>query len=144
MQRLPSQRESCGIYLNPRRGVVPHVRGTVRDFRELKVWHKAHQVALEIYRNTRGFPPDERFGLTVQLRRAAVSMVSNIAEGCGRDSERDFARFFSIAAGSASEAEYQILLAKDLGYLSDDLQHQLDDQVNEVKRMLNAFLRTLS
>lgn len=116
----------------------------MRDFRELKVWHKAHQVALEIYRNTRGFPPDERFGLTVQLRRAAVSMVSNIAEGCGRDSERDFARFLSIAAGSASEAEYQLLLAKDLGYLSDDLQRQLDDQVNEVKRMLNAFLRTLS
>jgi four helix bundle protein len=71
-------------------------------------------------------------------------MASNIAEGCGRDSERDVARFLSIAAGSASEAEYQLLLAKDLGYLSADLQRHLDDQVNEVKRMLNAFLRTLS
>lgn len=116
----------------------------MRDFRELKVWHKAHQAALEIYRHTRGFPDDERFALTVQLRRAAVSMTSNIAEGCGRHSERDFARFLSIAAGSASEAEYQLLLAKDLGYLPADIHRELDAQVNEVKRMLNALLRTMS
>jgi four helix bundle protein len=116
----------------------------MRDFRELKVWQKAHRCTLEIYRHTQGFPAEERFGLTAQLRKAAVSVPSNIAEGCGRDSERDFARFLSIAAGSASEAEHQLLLAQDLVYLPDEIHHQLDAQINEVKRMLNAFIRTLS
>ena len=89
-------------------------------------------------------PRPERFGLTIQLRRAAVSVASNIAEGCGRDGERDFARFLSIAAGSASEVEYQLLLALDLGYLPDELHRQLDAQINEVKRMLNSFIQKLS
>lgn len=115
----------------------------MRDFRELKVWQKAHQFALTIYRRTQGFPAEERFGLTNQLRRSAVSVPSNIAEGCGRDSEKDFARFLSIAAGSASEAEYQLLLARDLSYLPADVHSQLDANVNEVKRMLNSFIRTL-
>ena len=83
----------------------------MRDFRELKVWQKAHRFVLDLYRHTQGFPAEERFGLTVQLRRAAVSVASNIAEGCGREGERDFARFLSIAGGSASEVEYQLLLA---------------------------------
>jgi four helix bundle protein len=116
----------------------------MRDFRELKVWQKAHRCALEIYRHTQGFPVEERFGLTIQLRRPAVSVASNIAEGCGRDGERDFARFLGIAAGSASEVEYQLLLARDLGYLPDELHHQLDAAINEVKRMLNSFIRKLS
>ena len=116
----------------------------MRDFRQLKVWQKAHRCTLEIYRRTQGFPAEERFGLTAQLRKAAVSVPSNIAEGCGRDSERDFARFLSIAAGSASEAEYQLLLARDLGYLQQKAHLQLDEQINEVKRMLNSFIQTLS
>jgi four helix bundle protein len=116
----------------------------MRDFRKLKVWQNAHRCALEIYRHTQGFPVDERFGLTVQLRRAAVSVASNIAEGCGRDGERDFARFLSIAAGSASEVEYQLLLARDLGYLPDELHRQLDAQNNQIKRMLNSLIRKLS
>ena len=115
----------------------------MRDFRQLKVWQKAHRCTLEIYRHTQSFPAEERFGLTAQLRKAAVSVPSNIAEGCGRDSERDFARFLSIAAGSASEAEYQLLLARDLGYLADKIYRQLDAQINEVKRMLNSLIRTL-
>jgi four helix bundle protein len=115
----------------------------MRDFHELKVWQKAHRCALEIYRKTQSFPAEERFGLTIQLRRAAVSVASNIAEGCGRDGERDFARFLSIAAGSASEVEYQLLLARDLGYLTDEIHGQLDARINEVKRMLNSFIRTL-
>lgn len=115
----------------------------MRDFRQLKVWTKAHRCALEIYRHTQGFHADERFGLTAQLRRAAVSVPSNIAEGCGRDSERDFARFLSIAAGSASEAEYQLLLARDLGYLPDESHRQLDANINEVKRMLNSLIQKL-
>ena len=116
----------------------------MRDFRELKVWQKAHSFALNIYRQTQEFPTEERFGLTIQLRRAAASVASNIAEGCGRDGERELARFLSIAAGSATESEYQLLLARDLGYIPDELHRQLDMQVNEVKRMLNAFIQTLS
>jgi len=116
----------------------------MRDFRELKVWQKAHRFAMNIYRQTREFPAEERFGLTSQLRRAAASVASNIAEGCGRDGERELARFLSIAAGSASEIEYQLLLARDLGHIPDEPHRQLDMQVNEVKRMLNAFIRTLS
>lgn len=116
----------------------------MRDFKELKVWHKAHQFTLDVYRHTKGFPPDERFGLTAQLRKAASSVPSNIAEGCGRSGDRELARFLGIAAGSASEAEYQLLLAKDLAYLVPQVHHGLDEQVNEVKRMLNAFIKTLA
>ena len=116
----------------------------MRDFRELKVWQKAHACVLEIYRCTRNFPTEERFGLTSQLRRAATSVPSNIAEGCGREGDRELARFLSIAAGSASEVEYQLLLSHALGYLDDDAYGRLDSQINEVKRMLNAFIRKLS
>jgi four helix bundle protein len=123
---------------------LPLLEVQVRNFREIKVWQKAHRFVLEIYRRTQEFPVEERFGLTIQLRRAATSIASNIAEGCGRNSEKDFARFLSIAAGSASEVEYQLLLARDLGYLPDNACKHLDAQVNEVKRMLNSFIRTLS
>lgn len=115
----------------------------MRNFRDLKVWQKAHQTVLETYRHTKGFPSEERFGLTAQLRKAVVSVPSNIAEGCGRSTEKDFARFLGIAGGSASEVEYQLLLARDLGYLEDKTYRQLDSQINEVKRMLNSFIRTL-
>ncbi len=115
----------------------------MRDFRELLVWEKAHELGLEVYRDTKDFPADERFGLTIQLRRAAVSVASNIAEGCGRGSDKDFARFLSISAGSASEVEYQILLARDLGYLSEDDYSRLNAHVNEVKRILNSFIQSL-
>ncbi len=116
----------------------------MRDFTELKVWQKAHRFVLDVYRQSLSFPSDERFGLTAHLRKSATSVPSNIAEGCGREGERELARFLSIAAGSASESEYQLLLARDLGYLQSDDHRQLDQQVNEVKRMLNSFIRTLS
>ncbi len=116
----------------------------MRDFRKLTVWQKAHDLALEVYRDTKGFPADERFGLTVQLRRAAVSIASNIAEGCGRGSDKDFARFLGIAAGSASEVDYQILLARDLGYLTKENYNRLNSHVNEVKRILNSFIQSLA
>ena len=99
---------------------------------------------IDVYRQSRSFPADERFGLTAHLRKSATSVPSNIAEGCGREGERELARFVSIAAGSASESEYQPLLARDLGYLQPEVHRQLDDQVNEVKRMLNSFIKTLS
>jgi four helix bundle protein len=116
----------------------------MRDFKDLKVWQKAHRFVVDVYKNSRDFPADERFGLMSHLRKSATSVPSNIAEGCGREGERELARFLSIAAGSASESEYQLLLARDLGYLQPDVHRQLDDQANEVKRMLNSFIKTLS
>lgn len=115
----------------------------MRDFRQIHVWQKAHRLVLEVYRHTDSFPADERFGLTAQLRRAAVSIASNIAEGAGRETDRELARFLSMAAGSATESEYQMLLARDLGYWSPEIHQPLDAQVNEIKKMLRAFIRTL-
>jgi len=115
----------------------------LRDFKELTVWQKAHGLVLDIYRHTRDFPAEERYGLTAHIRKTATSIGSNIAEGCGRESEAELARFLSMAAGSASEIEYQLCLSRDLGYLSHNTHEHLDTQVNEVKRMLNSFIRKL-
>jgi four helix bundle protein len=111
----------------------------MRDFKELKVWEKAHRCVVDVYRHTHDFPAKEQFGLTAHL-----SVPSNIAEGCGRGGEKELAQFLRIAGGSASETEYQLLLARDLGYLEDGLHQQLDTQINEVKRMLNSFVQRLS
>lgn len=115
----------------------------MRDFKELKVWQKAHQLVLAVYRDSVTFPPEERFGLTAHLRKTALSIPSNIAEGCGRETERELGRFLSIAAGSASELDYQLLLARDLEYLHPDNHRLLTEQVSEVRRMLLRFLQSL-
>ncbi|HKR30031.1 MAG TPA: four helix bundle protein [Terriglobales bacterium] len=106
------------------------------DFKQLKVWQKAHQVTLEIYRVTSRFPQTELYGLTSQMRRCAVSMGSNIAEGRGRDGDPDFGRFIQIAAGSAAELEYQLLVAKYLGYLPESEFTKLNTNLAEIGRML--------
>src|SRR3970282_777337 len=93
----------------------------MRDFKQLQVWQKAHRFVLEVYRHTKSFPADERYGLVAQVRRASVSIASNIAEGAGREGERELARYLSMAAGSASEAEDQLLLAHDLGDLGGEV-----------------------
>ncbi len=116
----------------------------MRDFTTLKVWQKAHRFVLDVYRHAREFPPEERFGLTAHLLKSATSVSSNIAEGCGREGDAELARFLSIAAGSASEAEYQLLLARDLGYLKQQPHANLDTQINEIKRMLNSFIQRLT
>jgi four helix bundle protein len=116
----------------------------MRDFKQLKVWEKAHRLALDVYRATREFPSEERFGLTIQLRRAAVSVPSNIAEGCGRAGNKELAHFMSMAAGSVSEVEYQLLLARDLGFVSKERHQHLDGQTTEVRRMLNSFMKKLN
>lgn len=113
----------------------------MKDFRSLKVWEKAHPLALEVYRATRTFPDDERFGLTSQLRRAAVSIPANIAEGCGRAGGAELGRFLAIAMGSASEVEYHLFLARDLGYLSSADHDRLSAAVTEVKQMLASLIR---
>lgn len=115
----------------------------MKDFRKLKVWEKAHQLVLNVYRLTSAFPTEERFGLIDQIRRAAVSIPANIAEGCGRGSDADFARFFQIAMGSASELEYELLLARDLGYLHGPDHEMIEKHVQEVKQMITGFLHKL-
>jgi four helix bundle protein len=115
----------------------------MRDFRQLKVWAKAHQLALDVYKATSKFPKGELYGLTSQIRRASISIPSNIAEGCGRNSDPDFARFLQIAMGSASETEYQLLLSKDLEFMSKEHYETLHNEVEEVKRMLASLLKTV-
>ncbi len=115
----------------------------MRDFKELQVWQKSHRLVIEIYRITNVFPSDERFGLVSQIRRSAASVPANIAEGCGRNGDRDFVRFMGIAAGSASETQYHLLLARDLGFLGENEYVEIDRQVKEVKRMLYAFMKKL-
>ncbi len=115
----------------------------MQDFRKLKVWQDSHALVRDLYEASGGFPARERYGLTSQLRRAAVSVPTNIAEGCGRNSRRDFSRFLQIAMGSASEVEYLLLLARDLDYLSLDRHGALEARVTEIKRMLTAFMKRL-
>ena len=112
----------------------------MRDFKKLKVWEKAHKLTVKIYRMTQGFPKVEQYGLTSQMRRSAASVPSNIAEGCGRTGDAELGRFLGIAAGSASELEYQLLLAHDLDYLSDNEWREADEDTVEVKRMLSSFI----
>ena len=115
----------------------------MRDFRELKVWEKAHRLTLDVYRATREFPREELYGLTSQIRRASGSIGANIAEGAGKNSRAEFARFLQIALGSASELEYHLQLAHDLGYLAGDSHELFSAQVVETKRMLTGFIQYL-
>ena len=115
----------------------------MKDFRSLKVWEKAHALTLEIYKATEGFPKKELYALTSQIQRAAVSVPANIAEGCGKDSDAELKRYFTIAMGSASELEYLLLLARDLDYLPADLFQAMTNDLVEIRKMLNAFIQKL-
>jgi four helix bundle protein len=116
----------------------------VKNFRDLSVWQKAHALTLAIYKVTKKFPRDELFGLSSQMRRSSSSIAANIAEGCGRKTDADFARFLQNGFGSASELEYHLILAHDLGLLNKPEFDELSDAVIEVKKMLAAFLRKLN
>lgn len=115
----------------------------MRDFKTLVVWQKAHQLTLSVYAATQHFPKDELYSLTNQMRRASASVPTNIAEGCGREGDIELKRFLQIAMGSASELEYQLILARDLNYLNIERYNNLNDDLLEVKRMLNAFIQKL-
>jgi four helix bundle protein len=113
----------------------------MKDFRDLQVWQKAHLLTLSSYRATTAFPKHELYGLTGQIRRCATSIAANIAEGCGKRGNGEFQRFLNIATGSASELEYHLLLARDLGYLTETEYPALSTGVVEVKRMLASLAR---
>lgn len=114
--------------------------GTVKRYEDLIAWQKGYALVLSIYRETKLFPADERFGLTQQLRRAAVSIPSNIAEGFGRHTRSDYLRFLDMALGSAYEIQTQLKIANDLNYLENTTIHE---EVAELERVLNGLIRSL-
>jgi four helix bundle protein len=113
------------------------------DFKKLKVWRRSHDLTLAVYHCTMSFPDHERFGLTAQLRRAAASVPANIAEGCGRRTDNELARFLRISLGSATELEYHLLLARDIGLLTPEFHDSLSLSVLEVQNMLAALERRI-
>ena len=115
----------------------------VKCYRDLDVWQKSMDFVEQIYRDSKHFPPDERFGLTSQLRRAAISVPSNIAEGAGRTGTREFLRFLSVANGSLAEVETLLILAVRTGILPQARQQELDAQAMEIGRMLTGLKRSL-
>jgi four helix bundle protein len=115
----------------------------MQHFKNLKVWERSHALTLDVYKLSKVFPREELYGLTSQMRRASVSVGANIAEGACRGGDADFARFIQMAAGSASELEYHLLLAHDLEFLRQADYERLSTQTQEVKRMLAALLHKL-
>jgi four helix bundle protein len=111
----------------------------MRNYRDLVVWEKAHKLTLAVYKITLLFPKEERYGLTSQARRASASIAANLAEGCGRRSEGEMARYIQIAMGSGAELSYHFLLARDLGLLCSSDYEALNANVSEVMRMLSAL-----
>jgi four helix bundle protein len=116
----------------------------VKDFRRLDVWQKSHALTISLYKITAHFPMDERFGLTSQIRRCAVSIEANIAEGCGRGSDPDFRKFLHMALGSASELDCELLLCRDLDFLSASEYDSLFIELRSTKAMLSTLIRKIT
>lgn len=116
----------------------------MKDFHDLHVWERSHGLTLAIYGATAKFPREELYGLTSQIRRCAVSIGANIAEGCGKIGNNEFQRFLQIAAGSASELDYELLLAKDLGYLTEPDYKRMADELSQIRKMLSSLLRKVN
>jgi four helix bundle protein len=115
----------------------------MKDFQKLKIWQRSHQMALLVYGTTAQFPKTEIYGLVSQMRRAALSIPTNIAEGCGRGGDVEFRRFMQFAMGSATELEYEFLVAKDLGFIKPEEYGPLAETISEIKRMLTSFFKKL-
>ena len=115
----------------------------IRDFYNMTVWQKSHALTLQIYKITQDFPKDEQYGLTSQMRRAVMSIPTNIAEGSGRGTNGDFVRFMQISMGSAAELKYQLFLARDLQYISIEQYQSLKAMVVEIKMMLASFMKRI-
>ncbi|ADR21673.1 four helix bundle protein [Marivirga tractuosa] len=116
----------------------------MHNYKKLKIWEKSMELSLLVYQITSTFPKEERFGLISQIRRCAVSIPSNIAEGSSRDSSKDFSRFLRISIGSSFELETQLLLSKKLEFISHDDFDNLEITLNEVQKMLNSFIKKLN
>ena len=111
----------------------------MRNYRDLRVWEEAHWLTLSVYKATQAFPKKERFGLTSQIRRASASIAANLAEGCGRRSDGEMARYVQIAMGSGAELSYHLLLARDLGFVKNEEHAELNANLERVLRMLSAL-----
>ena len=112
-------------------------------YKDLKVWQRSLELVCEIYRQTQGFPKEEMYGLTAQMRRAAVSVCSNVAEGKGRSSDKDFVLFLCYARGSLLELETQVIIAQKLGYLQRNAQDEIEKRTAEIGKMLNGLMNSL-
>lgn len=115
----------------------------MRNFHELTVWQKSHQLTIKMYQTTRNFPKEEIYGLISQMRRSSSSIPTNIAEGCGRNSTPEMKRFLTISSGSTSELEYQLLLARDLNYISETNYKELSDLAIEIRKMIYSFIKSI-
>ncbi len=115
----------------------------MRSFRKYKVWELGHEVTKDIYSLTAKFPDSEKFGITNQMRRASSSVPANIAEGCGRDTDKEFRRFLFIANGSATEVEYFLILATELGYIDEAESELISEKVNILKKSLNKLIGSI-
>ncbi|MDO9510000.1 MAG: four helix bundle protein [Candidatus Magasanikbacteria bacterium] len=115
----------------------------MKDFRSLNVWEKGHKITVAIYKQTQSFPKEEIYGLTSQIRRASTSIPTNIAEGCGRGSDADFARFLQMSFGSANETEYLLLLCFELGFIAEEKYFELNLSIQEIKKMLSKLIITI-
>jgi four helix bundle protein len=111
----------------------------MQHYSKLQVWQRSHKLVLELYRMTQDFPQEERYGLTAQLRRAALSVPTNIAEGSKRAAPRDYAHFINIAEGSLSETEYLLIVSRDLGYVAGETASRCLAEASELLRMLHAL-----
>lgn len=113
------------------------------DYRNYLVWQKSHQLVLDIYPITKRFPKEERFNLVSQINRAGISIPSNIAEGCGRETQKELMRFLYISSGSAHELEYLILVSKELNFINDDVFKGLSSKIVQIKKMLASLIRKI-
>jgi four helix bundle protein len=116
----------------------------MRDFKKYDVWQLSHSLTLAVYKVTSDFPKEELYGLTSQIRRSIASIPTNISEGCGRNSDKEFNQFLNIALGSANEAEYLFILSKDLNYISNEKFEPLEIQINTIKSKIYNLKKALS
>lgn len=122
-------------FMNKKKGEL------IKSFTDLRVWQKGHELVVDIYRTTKGFPKDEAYGLTSQIRRSAASVTANIAEGFGRQTYKEKVQFYYMAQGSLTELKDQLLIARDVGYLNQEDFGRLSDLANETHALLQGFIR---
>lgn len=116
----------------------------MHNYKELTVWQRSVEIATSVYKVTQNYPKHELYGLTSQIRRCTISISSNIAEGAGRSSDKDFSRFLNISYGSSFELETQLIISKELNYLDDSSFKELNSDLSEIQKMLYSFIKRLS